>query len=515
MTNATTTSAASPAPPTLTKRASLTTVAYALEYGAKTVVGLIVTPILVSHLGQMLYGVYEVLIRLASYLTPISGRPAEALRLLVASRQRSNDTAAQRRGVGGALLVWLLFLPLAVLGGAALTWFAPALTGVDPAYSSVVRLACALMVAAVLLGGPLAIPESVLYGMNLGYKRMELQASLSLVGGLLTAGAAYAGLGLAGVAGAQLVLAALTGLAYWLIARAYVAWLGVARPERADIRSCFAMSGWLSIGDLVAKLLLASDLVIIGAMLSPTVVTMYVLTGYAARTVVILYSAAVTSAMPGLGSLIGRKQFEWAALVRHEVLVLTWLFAAAAGTTILVWNRSFLTLWVGDQQWTGPLVNLLLVLIAIQSAFIRADSYVIDAALRPRSRVQIGAAAAVLTLAGMITLTPLLGLPGLCVSILAGRAVQSIGYPRVARACLDGEETATASPFWPIIVLAALFTAATGAGSALVVSGWLPMVAGVSLTFALAGAIAFAIGLSSADRHMLRARVAAIIGRHR
>jgi hypothetical protein len=181
-----TTSAA--APPTLTKRASLTTVAYGLEYGAKTIVGLIITPILVSHLGQMLYGVYEVLMRLASYLTPISGRPAEALRLLVSSRQRSNDTAAQRRGVGGALVVWLLFLPLAVLGGAALTWFAPTLTGVDPAYTSVVRLACALMVAAVLLGGPLAIPESVLYGMNLGYKRMELQASLSLIGGVLTAG---------------------------------------------------------------------------------------------------------------------------------------------------------------------------------------------------------------------------------------------------------------------------------------------------------------------------------------
>ncbi|HEY6852669.1 MAG TPA: hypothetical protein VI139_00365, partial [Gemmatimonadales bacterium] len=365
-------------------------------------VGLVVTPVLVSGLGQVLYGVYEVLVRLGSYLTPISGRPAEALRLLVASRQKSGDAATQQRAVGGALIVWLLFLPLAVAGGAILTWFAPALCGVEAPLAGVVRLACGLLVAAVLLGGPLAIPESVLYGMNLGYKRMELQASLSLVGGLLTAGAVYAGLGLAGVAGAELLLAALTGAAYWLIARAHVAWLGLARPSADDIRSCVAVSGWLSVGDLVAKLLLASDLVIIGALLSPAIVTTYVLTGYAARTLVAVYSAAITAAMPGLGSLIGRRQFAWATLVRREMLVLTWLFAAAVGTTILLWNRAFLLLWVGAGQWSGSIVNLLLVVTAVQSAFIRADSYVIDAALEPRSRVRIGALAAVLTLASMV-----------------------------------------------------------------------------------------------------------------
>src|SRR5439155_83034 len=105
------------------------------------------------------------------------------------------------------------------------------------------------------------VPESVLFGMNLGYKRMELQAGLSVVGGVLTAAAAYAGLGLAGVSGAQLAIAAITGLCYWGIARAYVSWFGAERPTRSDIRALFAMSGWLSLGDLIAKLLLASDLV--------------------------------------------------------------------------------------------------------------------------------------------------------------------------------------------------------------------------------------------------------------
>jgi O-antigen/teichoic acid export membrane protein len=506
---------APPAPPTLTQRASLTTVAYGLEYGAKIAVGLVLTPFLVSRLGQALYGVYEILVRLTSYLTPISGRPAEALRLVVASRQKSTDALSQQRAVGGALMVWLLFLPLAVAGGAVLTWLAPGLVGVPPTQAGIVRLACGLLVAAVLLGGPLATPESVLYGMNLGYKRMELQASLSLVGGALSAGAAYAGLGLAGVAGAQLLLAALTGTAYWLIARVHVRWLGIARPGAVDIRACVAVSGWLSVGDLVAKLLLASDLVIIGALLSPTVVTTYVLTGYAARTLITVYSAAITAAMPGLGSLIGRKQFVWAGLVRREMLLLTWLLAAAVGTTILLWNRAFLQLWVGSGQWSGWLVNLLLVVIAVQSLFIRADSYVIDAALQPRSRVRIGAAAAILTLGGMIVLTPRFGLPGLCLTVLAGRTLQTIGYPRVVVRCL-GDVAVNAGGtglLRPLLVISGLFAAATLAGRSLIVSGWLPWIGGVALTFLLASGIGYGVGLVRDDRHLLRARFLAITGR--
>src|ERR1051326_8686253 len=196
---------------------------------------------------------------------------------------------------------------------------------------------------------------------------MELQAGLSVVGGVLTAAAAYAGLGLAGVSAAQLLVAALTGLCYWGIARAYVTWFGAARPTRADLRALFAMSGWLSLGDVIAKLLLASDLVILGFMLSPSVVTTYVLTSYAARTAVNLHSAAITAAMPGLGGLIGKRHFAWAALVRREIFALTWLFVTAAGATILMWNHSFVTLWVGGGQWAGTVVDVLIVLTAVQT----------------------------------------------------------------------------------------------------------------------------------------------------
>ncbi len=500
--------------PSLTQKASFTVAAYGLEYGAKIVVGLVLTPILVSRLGQALYGVFEMLGRLTSYVAPVSGRPPEALRLVVANRQAAHDAAAQRRAVGGALVVWLLFLPLAAAAGAVVTWLAPTLAGVAPALAGTVRLACAALVGAVLLGGLLAVPESVLFGANLGYKRMELQAGLSVVGGVLTAAAAYAGLGLAGVSAAQLLVAALTGLCYWGIARAYVTWFGAARPTRVDLRALFAMSGWLSLGDVIAKLLLASDLVILGFMLSPSVVTTYVLTSYAARAAVTLHSAAITAAMPGLGGLIGKRHFAWAALVRREIFALTWLFVTAAGATILMWNRSFVTLWVGGGQWAGTLVDLLIVVTAVQTAFIRTDSNIIDAALHPWRRVRVGAVAAAVSLVAMVAFTRWLGLPGLCLGIVTGRAVQTLAYPGLAHACLDGATSETPWPAArPLVAMALLFGAAAALGSRVVVSGWLAWVGGVTLSAALAAGLAFAAGLSPDARRGVIGRVRAMAGR--
>src|SRR6184192_4481740 len=95
--------AATPAPPVpLTRRASLNGIAFALDLGVKTGVSLVLTPLLVDRLGAGLFGVWEMLGRLAGYLAAIGGRPAEALRLVVANRQAAADADADHRRALGA-----------------------------------------------------------------------------------------------------------------------------------------------------------------------------------------------------------------------------------------------------------------------------------------------------------------------------------------------------------------------------------------------------------------------------
>ena len=500
-------------PTTLTARASLNVLQSLLDYSVKLAVGLVLVPIMVTGLGRTLYGVWEMLGRIAGYIESADGRSTQALRLVISNQQTSDDHAAKRRWVGSALAVWVCFLPLWATAGALLIWLAPTVTKVPAEYYPTVRIACALMMGAVLVAGLGTLPESVLRGVNLGYKRMGLQAGLSLVGGALFAGAVYAGAGLIGVAAAGLVVSALMGLCFLAVVRRQVPWFGADRPRRAEVGSLLGMSMWLALGDVVSKLM-GSDVLVLGMMLSASAVTTYVLTGYAARLALNLHTLAAEAVMPGVAGIIGEKRFGRAALLRRELLAVTGIFVTAVGATILLWNRSFIYLWVGAENYAGAWTNLLIVLIAVQSAFIRCDAYVIDAALQPARRVRVGIVAGILTLAFSLALTRVAGMPGLCLGILLGRATQSVGYPLLVRSCL--ERSSELSLAWlarPLLVMGLLFATAAWLGNQLVMEHWISWVAAVAVTLVTSFGIALSLGLPSELRSEVAGRMLAMARR--
>ncbi len=499
---------AGPVPATLTKRASLNAVQSLLDYAARLGVGLIVTPLLVSRLGRELFGVWEMLNRLIGYMSAADGRPTEALRLVIATKQATADPLEHRRAVGSALVVWLLFSPLLAGLGSVLVWLSPVVTHVPPALHTPVRLASAALLISLLLGGLSSVPESVLRGMNLGYKRMGFQAGLNLIGGLLTAGAVYAGLGLVGVAGAQVALIAVTGVCFWILVKHYVASFGVARPLPGDVRALLGMSAWIAIGEIVAKLALASDVIILGWVVSPALVTTYVLTGYAGRIALGLHVFTTGAAMPGLGGVIGRGEHEWAARLRHEIMHLTWLFATAVGGTILLWNRSFLALWVGPENYAGLWTNLLVVIATAQTALVRTDAYVLDATLQPRLRVGVAAVAAAVIIGASVALTPSLGIIGVCLGVLAGRMVQTIAYPLLVAKCLHRPARLPGrSIARPLFVMLLVFGVTAVLGDRVLASHWMGWAAGVVASLALMTAVSFAAGLPAEARTALLGRV--------
>jgi O-antigen/teichoic acid export membrane protein len=496
----------------LTKRASLTAVASLLDYAVKAVVSLVITPILVGGLGRSMFGMWEMLGRLIGYMTATDGRPTEALRLVI-SQQQAADPQANRRAIGAALAVWVMMLPLVALVGGALAWLAPTLTHAPASEATAVRLTCALLVVSFMFTGLAAIPESTLRGMNLGYKRMGLQAGLSIIVGGLIVWAVKAGLGLPGMGASQIVRAFVTGAVFWVLVRKYVPWFHVAKPTRETVKALFGMSVWLSVGDLLAKLLLASDVLVLGWIISPAAVTTYVLTSYAARTGTGIFVFTAGAAMPGLGGVLGKKQFASAVKIRHELRMLTWLFTTVIGATILAWNHSFLHLWVGSRNYAGPWVDLLIVCVAMQTAFIRTDSYIIDAALRPRARVIFGAITVVATLSLGIVLTHALGIVGICIGLLAGRLVQSVAYPLIVRSCLEKPKihaTERLAAIRMAITTAVLFTAANIAGRELLAPRWFIWLGGVALTLAFVAAFALFLGPTPTDRRAIIARVRAM-----
>jgi O-antigen/teichoic acid export membrane protein len=495
---------------TLTQRAFLNAVAAGVDYAARLAVGFLVNPLLVAGLGAYAYGLWQVLRQMSGYLSPAGGRATQALKWTIANHQGSTDTLQKRRFVGAALLVWALFVPLLSVLGIVIVWFAPGWLELPDGYVTTARLAMGLLVAQLVLSTGVDVPRSVLTGENLDYKRMGLSALLVLLSGGLMAAAVHFDLGLVGVAACPLITSCFTGLLFLGVARKHVPWFGVARPPRELVRRFLGLSGWFLAWRVVMQAMRSSDLVLLGLFASLETVTTYSLTRFVPESLVGLIQIVVFGVMPGLGGILGRGEIQRASRVRGEIMVLTWLVATVAGVTMLLWNRSFVSLWVGAEYFAGSLPMLLILLMVTQFVLIRNDANVIDLMLDLRSKVLLGGLSAVLSLLAAVVLMQHFesGIVGLCLGFLAGRSILSVAYPWML-----GEQLQDPLPrqlrkiLRPTGLTILMIGTALAYGDGLMATSWPALVSGVAATGVLAGILAFFLGLSSAQRARILMRI--------
>jgi len=492
----------------LTKKAFLNIVSSFLDYFAYIMVLLIITPILVNGLGNVLFGVWQILKRLVSYVSTTEARPTEALKWVIAHNQHSDDTSSKRRVIGSALGVWLIFLPILIIVGVILVWLAPLLTKVSPELKILVRIVCSLLIINLILYVFITIPESVLRGMNLGYKRMGLVAALNVFGGVLIVGAIYLKLGLIGIVTVQIIQTIVTGILFLRLVKIYIPWFGVERVSLIEIRQFFRLSIWYSGWNLVNKLLISSDVVILGMLISSSTVTIYVLTGYMAQTSIAAMTMMIGATMPGLGGLIGEKKYAKVIKLRNEMLWISSLLGGVLGSMVLLWNQSFITLWVGREYYAGMWVNFLLVLIAVQLLFLRNETYLIDLTLNVRRKVILGLVGALVSIGVSILLIPNLGIIGLCLGILIGRLFLTIVYPTITGAFLGASLSAQFKPMLrSILIMGGLLVLSTYIGQIELAKNWVELITFASASVPVIFVVAFWGGFSFEQRRILVRRV--------
>jgi O-antigen/teichoic acid export membrane protein len=496
----------------LTKKASLNALAAALDYGARLITGFLINPLLLAGLGDYLYGVWQILGRLIAYISAASGRPTQTLKLTIANQQASTDYEEKRRNVGSALVVWFLFLPLLTVIGGLLAWFAPVWLNAPEELAWVMRLTGGLLVADLIATNLVDVPESVLRGENLGYKRMGLTTLLVFLQGGVIAAALYFNTGIVGVAVAVLIDTLLTGALFLLIVRSYVPWFGIARPSIGEVRRFFSLSWWFLAWRLVIQLITASDVVVLGMLNSVENVTTYTLTKYTPETLVSLVAIVVSGVTPGLGGMIGSRNLQKASRVRSEIMAGTWLIATGAGVTILLWNRSFVQLWVGAEYYAGSIPALLIMLMVMQFVLIRNDANIIDLTLDLRHKVLMGAFSATVSLIGAGLLVGLfnLGIPGLCMGLIAGRSVLSLGYPWIVGRFLQISLVSQLTHVLrPALATALLFMLALRVGDSFMSNTWIGLALSMGVTLVVVSLSAFYIGLSGEQRTRMLQRVQA------
>lgn len=490
----------------LTKKASLNAVASTAEQAARILAGLIITPFIVTRLGDALYGTWQVLQRLIGHASPASGRPGEALKWTIAHDQASTDYDRKRRQVGNAVAVWVLFLPVLLVTGAILAWFAPVWIDADPTSYGTIRLAGAILVVDAVLFALFYLPQSVLQGENLGYKRLGLTVLLVFVSKSMLALAVYLTSGVVAMAVATVAGTVLWGIAYVIIARSRVAWFGIARPSIAEVRGFVRLSWWFLLWNLVMTVSLGSDVVVLGIAGSTGLVTTYALARYLPQAITVAVATLIFAIMPGLGGLIGKGDLRRAVRIRGETMSLVWLFTVVAGATVLLWVESFLRLWVGARYYPGTGAMLMIMLMVLQFSLIRTDANIIDLTLNLRRKVLLGTLSAALAVAlGWFFLAVLdMGIVGLALGFIIGRAIQSVTYPlMIGRVLGTPPVTQVRAIVRPGLVTAALFGLASAGSTVLSVHSWIGLVLATGLSAVAIAIAAFFAGLPPQARRLV------------
>jgi len=503
----------------LTKKASMNVLAATLDYGVRLITGFIVTPFLVSGLGDILYGVWRTLGNLTGYISAASGRPSQALKFTIASLQSSTDYEEKRRNFASALIVWVLFLPILSALGGVVIWFAPIWVKDLPlGLYGIVRAAAGLLVVDMIATALTALPPSILEGENLGYKRMGLSAMLVVVGAGSAILALRLGTGLVGVSVAELSTTLLTGLFFLWVLRSYVPWFGLSRPSKQMVRNFFGLSGWFLVWRLVTQLMTASDLIILGMFASAPLVTVYSLTKYAPETLINIVAIVAFGSSPGLGGIIGSGDLKKAARVRGEIMLLTWLITVIVGSTILLWNQSFIRLWVGPERYAGSTQNFLILVMIVQFVLIRNDANIIDLTLDLSHKVLLGLLSAIFSVVTAVVLvgTFKAGIMGLIVGLIAGRSILSVAYPfLIGRSFGVSLSSQLKAALRPVLITLFLFSLAAGLEGFLsgisFQASWIGLILGVAITMAGVSLLAFFLGLSRDQQVRIAQRIRLVI----
>ena len=484
----------------LKQRAYLNSVTSVLDYGARIVTNFVVTPFLVSGLGSTLFGVWNVLGQFTSYTNIADIKVTQVLKWAIAKDRDTTSEETLREYVTATFLLLMLILPFILMLGAVVVWFAPQITGVGEEFVNTVRITAGLLVLALVVNKVFDIFESVLRGMNLSFKRIGVRAAVTIIGGILQIAVIFLGFGLIGLALVQVFIMLSMGITIYVIMKKHVPWFGWGEVNLKRTVSFSKISGWFVGSTGTQILLLNTDKVLLGYLAGPMLVTQYVITKYLANAVHGGVRNIIQGVFPGIGKLYGNRQHDKLLEARKHVMLFTWQFSVVIGAVIILFNESFISLWIGEDEYAGQFVNFLILLSVVQYLFVQNDGVIIDTTLELSQKVYMGLIASIISIALMSILIPRYEIIGLCISLIIGRAVISLGYPWIVYLKTEQSLTIRDVPIRLIITMSLIWGVAYWIEPFVNLDNWITLIAMIFIFLIIITPVAFFSGIDRSNR---------------
>lgn len=497
----------------LKKKAALNSVSSFLDYSVKLLVYLFVNPYIIRGLGINSYGIWETISQISNYTKTADFKATEALKWKIAREKGFQNDLILQKYLTSALYGFLILIPLFSGLGFLLILNIDYLIKLDSSQVKEVQNALAFLIFAIIILKFFDLHESVLRGMNLGYKRMGIRAFIYILGAGAQISVILFGFGITGLAFVNVLINILSGFVLVFLIKKHVPWFKFKIIRIRDSFDFLKLSGWFSVWTLVYLLINSSDKVALSYFMDPENVGIYSIFLYSSFASKGILFNIISGVAPGFGQFFADKNLLKINEIRLILYKLILGFCIVFGVIIILLNQSFVNLWISDHFTLIPLINYLLVIIMALDSFIYLENVLLNLSLKVKFKVVSGLISFFISFFVWWLLIEDYGILGLCLGIVFGRIFLLASYIYYVNIKIV-ENKAFQIPFdLPFLILGFMLLGVAYSISGLVqIQKWSSLIGFAFLGILIIGSILFSI-LRKTEKQLIINSIKSIIKR--
>lgn len=419
------------------------------------VLGLVMLPFNVAHLGKTTYGLWVLATSITAYFDVLEMGYGSAQLKFTAQYRAHRDASALNEVTSTLFFVFLgigtLQYVLAIIVSGHLTsWF-----NLDPAQAPTASAVLLIVMTYIAVGLPFSVFGSITNGFQRYYLNNFISVVTSVTVAVANAIVLLMGYGIVHVVATTTAIRLLSLVAYR--ASAYRAFpllhLSWANVRRSRLREITAFSVFLLIIDIASKINFTADTMVIGAFLGTAAIAVWTV---GSRIIDLVWQFTRVLSRKLFTNIVdaatqSQTHRSREMLIQGTRISLAIVFPIAAVTAVLA--KPIVMRWVGNGfQEAVPVLQVLSALAVVRTGALTAQS-VLKATDRHRLLAAVSVAMAVANLVLSIVFVRWLGLTGVALGTLIPAAAGSIFviFPAACRAVELSMRTALRHAVWPAV----------------------------------------------------------------
>ncbi|MBA3805286.1 MAG: oligosaccharide flippase family protein, partial [Acidobacteria bacterium] len=376
------------------------------------------------------YGLWATIGQALGYLALLDLGVGSAVVRRAAQLRERDDTEIVSRVISTAVSLYCLLGLVILIVGLSLAALLPRWSAIPNDRTSVAVTIFIIMVVYTAVSLPLRIATSAL----IGYQHIAAANLINFAANLLTPIVAVVmlvfGAGLLALPVGTVLAGLLSAIAAIIILFRVVPNLRLSfrGASREEARELFRVSWQLFLANVGVVLIYQTDNLVIAAGAGLTAVTVYTLTSRLPLYAMPLVFAIGDSCLPGIIELYQKGDRDHLRVIYLRVMRLTAAAGLGVAVVTVAYNKSFMRLWVGDQNYGGMTLTLLLALIMLHRVMRQVASLIVIGSGKLKGIVYMALLEAALNLALSLWWVRYYGINGVALGTVVAGALTSGWY---------------------------------------------------------------------------------------